>query len=1059
MKKKAKSGLLAIIFFSIIFIISIFVFHTIVSEFVIRHAICFGIESLVPPDNEPDSIKAIMFKSNHSFVLGLNINTVTIKNKNDVNSALTEYNTLNKSTKAVLNSENTLINDLLKKIATLEAAAKKTNRGTSLWKKISLTDKILIIVGILTLMFTILNYNNVKNKEKKKRREEEKLFYKREDEYRNFIQEKYRTIELPFCKDHNLLLMDKIFIDLYAKEKKTQKVALNALLENDKSILLGSPGAGKSLLCKKLLFEYAKNKEEIRIPILIILRAILNTKQDIHTYVKTQISERFGEITKDSITETLLKKGKFLIIFDGYDEVMSDPKYKNEITDFINNNNNCGYIITCRENVYENDFDSILSENKGKYSLVGFSPQQIKKYIEARNTSNVLIEELLIDIYKRVDLKDLAQNPLMLSMIIFLYGEEKKLPYSKGEFYSLVTCYLLQDNKDKLDSVDLDLNLQSLSCIAWYMHCEGWQRIKKEKIIELLIEELNFDKQQALIKFDTFVRSKLIYESEGTQSIYEYRHYTIQEYFVALYINKYYQGNKNKKDILLENFKANNRWREIVKMFSNIYDDDVSTFLFDLYEIKINNNTSVALECMAETKFPEQNIANKILDQHLEQSVEEWEITVPKTMGLLISSIKEEAIGEIKKKIGEKVFIFFKEQLNRENLNDEELKIITESLAYSCTKEACELIICYKKDKSDIIFNALKEIGNLAITYLVSMAKNGHNNAVFYLNKIAMLNENDEYFDCNKAIEAMIELLWEKDEKAIATIPYLSKKDMIDKLELIFTNNYYEDTKINSIKKNGFEYIWEPFDNASMNLIISRMSYLIFNNFDEINFSAPIDNRIAIPLRIKELYERKHEKIKSIIDDDHNVKLEKTIERETGTNLEYWLDKWANVNNRDKEYIFEDSNRKSFLLLLQIGLMFCFFFLFLPKSSNYSSSNTGFIFLVMSVLCLVSIVYLIILDYPNIDREIYSKKEILPYMKFGFTSKKEILILCILILSSSPIIWIFIHKDYDVTMYFLYAFDFQLFLYITLIIWARYKKWNSKNPLSELIEAQQFMGF
>jgi len=660
---------------------------------------------------------------------------------------------------------------------------------------------------------------------------------------------------------------------------------------------------------------------------------------------------------------------------------------------------------------------------------------------------------LLIDIYKRVDLKELAQNPLMLSMIIYLYEKKQWLPYSRGEFYSLVTNYLLQDNKDKLNNVELDLNLKSLSCIAWHMQCDGIQIIKKGEIVKVLIEQLNFNNYEAYEKLNTLVRSKLIYESEGIKSIYEFRHYTIQEYFVALYINEYYQGNKDKKDILLEKFKANKRWREIVKMFSNIYDGNVSVFLQDLYEVEKNTNTSVTLECMAEAKFPEQCIANRILDKYLKQPIEKWEKAVPITMGLLISSIGEETDGEVKREIGGKAFIFLEKQLNKKNLYDNELEIITKSLAYSCTKEACELLIRYKIDKSDTIFGSLKEISNLAINHLVSLAKDGYNEAVFYLNKIAMLNEDDEYFDCNKAVISMIELLWETDEKAIMVIPYLSQKEMIDKLELIITDNYYDDTKINSTEKNGFEYIWEPFSNASMNLIISRMCYLLCKIFDKIKFSVPIDNRIAVPMRIKELFGDKQEQIKPIMDDDRNVRLEKIIERETDTDLEYWLNKWADVTNRGEEDIFENS-KKNFLLFLQIGLLVCFSYLFLSIDNSLiidSVSVVWYYFVIFALL--VSIIYIIISDFPNIDKEIYSKKEILPYMKYGFTSKKEIIIICLFVLLSSPVMWFFINEDYNTVKYiFLCAFDFQLFLFITLMIWIRYKKWNSKNPLSELID-------
>ena len=112
--------------------------------------------------------------------------------------------------------------------------------------------------------------------------------------------------------------------------------------------IIGSAGSGKSTLVKYLFLKAIEDK--YKIPIKIELRYLNDYKGNIFDYILNEIFKLNDLSESDEISDRLLKSGKFLIFFDGYDEIRYEIKETTtkDIDDFVKKYNKNNYILTSR---------------------------------------------------------------------------------------------------------------------------------------------------------------------------------------------------------------------------------------------------------------------------------------------------------------------------------------------------------------------------------------------------------------------------------------------------------------------------------------------------------------------------------------------------------------------------------------------------------------------------------------------------------------------------------------------------------------------------------------
>lgn len=233
------------------------------------------------------------------------------------------------------------------------------------------------------------------------------------------------------------------------QKTKTIKKPAELLKEGTRVLVVGAPGAGKSVLVKYLALQILSLDEyHDRLPIFIELKSISQDKfkkleeNFENLLVENIVNKALGlDENRDLIHNRLkesLKIGKVNIFLDGLDEIKAEPffnKLCESISSFlkvINPSNNL--IISSRPYAVETVFHSIK-----EMEIAPLNSNQIKQFIHCYypEESTALIEQL-----EKREQKELTRVPLLLSILISLY-RKKQVVDNRLDLYKLIINYLV----------------------------------------------------------------------------------------------------------------------------------------------------------------------------------------------------------------------------------------------------------------------------------------------------------------------------------------------------------------------------------------------------------------------------------------------------------------------------------------------------------------------------------------------------------------------------------------------------------------------------------------
>ncbi|MCB0745516.1 MAG: NACHT domain-containing protein, partial [Ignavibacteriae bacterium] len=202
------------------------------------------------------------------------------------------------------------------------------------------------------------------------------------EDYLDVMNEKF-SYSKTFLHRENNLKFKEIFFPISVINHKRRKINYSEILNffNHKTkctSIIGEAGSGKSMLAKHIFLNSLK--KDFRIPILIELRNFNN--EDISFNEKVhRILNNNNLAPNILIFNRLLKKGKFIFILDGFDEINTSVKSQlvNDIDSFIDKFNDNYFIITSR---YNSGLNSIPRfEN---HYIKSLTKKQIDEYIDVQ---------------------------------------------------------------------------------------------------------------------------------------------------------------------------------------------------------------------------------------------------------------------------------------------------------------------------------------------------------------------------------------------------------------------------------------------------------------------------------------------------------------------------------------------------------------------------------------------------------------------------------------------------------------------------------------------------
>jgi len=391
-------------------------------------------------------------------------------------------------------------------------------------------------------------------------------------------------------------------------EKNEKPRPFGKVLEIHKRIaLLALPGGGKTLLLKRLAVAYAdRNRRQSSedalpdldvIPVLIRCREWREHIQCPIITILQKLPEISGDIRLSGIAEVLIplfKKGRILLLVDGLDEIHNDAHrttFVEHLETFLDEFKLTRLIVTSREAGFglvapcisrfcdrwrvaplqENAITSLCDHWQSL--MVGNSPQ-------AKTEGQEVAQYLL----RNDSLRRLAENPLLLTMLLVVKHGSGRLPPDRVSLYSRAVEVLLDTwNIKGHDSLNPKEAVPQLACVAFQMMKVGKQTATEKELLTLLEDARDKVPQIRRYAKDTpsdflkrvELRSSLLVEAghkvEAGQTVpfYQFRHLTFQEYLAAIAAVEGHYLEYNKNDTVLtplEPYLITEEWKEVVPM-------------------------------------------------------------------------------------------------------------------------------------------------------------------------------------------------------------------------------------------------------------------------------------------------------------------------------------------------------------------------------------------------------------------------------------------------------------------------------------------------------------
>ncbi|MBE9125300.1 MULTISPECIES: NACHT domain-containing protein [unclassified Coleofasciculus] len=352
---------------------------------------------------------------------------------------------------------------------------------------------------------------------------------------------------------------------------------LTVVKKYPKLMILGKPGAGKTTFLKYLAIQCIGGEFQTHlIPIFITLKdfAEAENKPTLLDYITGTVGGRYAM----TLPDTLLKQGRAFVLLDGLDEVREEDSQRvlKEIRDFSDYFRDNHFVITCRIAAREYTFEKFT-----EVEIADFNKEQIQNF--ATNWFHgkaVKSKTFLQRIEENKPIRELATNPLLLTLLCLAFEETGDFPANRSELYKEGLDALLKkwDAKRGIHRDHAYKKLSSqrkedlLSKIALTTFEQGdyflKQKVAEQYVTHYIRNLPGATTDEEALQLDSEVVLRSIEAQHGllverAKGIYSFSHLTFHEYFTAREIVVVKQS---KKELLqnLVNHLNEKRWREVL---------------------------------------------------------------------------------------------------------------------------------------------------------------------------------------------------------------------------------------------------------------------------------------------------------------------------------------------------------------------------------------------------------------------------------------------------------------------------------------------------------------
>ena len=394
-----------------------------------------------------------------------------------------------------------------------------------------------------------------------------------------------------------------------------EPVELHQALRNDRLVIVGDPGSGKTTFLRRIGFalsqtwlgedpEAAKSRLGIAdkpFPILVSIGKLLQHMRNAREakekglpttddsaawlphYLTTAGSESGWDLSKDFF-EKKLRDGPCVALLDGLDEA-PNRQDREKVAGLIGRATKAydrsRFVVTTRPVAYRGkallpDFQEVQIElldtpametflTRWSEGLYKKSPERAKKHAS----------ELLAALRNLPEVRRMARTPVMLTALAVVHWNERRLPEQRADLYESIITWLLRsrEQREGRSSADRSLMLLANFALAMQSHKKGRQiQVGKRWAAESLTSRFQAESEEDRLTQST----EFLDEEEVDSGVVVSRgndlrfwHLTFQEYLAARAIAG--QGDAAQQKLLLtRDTLFQPEWREVALLLGGI---------------------------------------------------------------------------------------------------------------------------------------------------------------------------------------------------------------------------------------------------------------------------------------------------------------------------------------------------------------------------------------------------------------------------------------------------------------------------------------------------------
>lgn len=475
----------------------------------------------------------------------------------------------------------------------------------------------------------------------RKRKEKTGLDYYRED-----LEAKTLRISHPWMKEEQTLtdvLVPINFETGKTTEREQLEVYLTRMYAKNRSLRLlitGKPGSGKTIAMRVIARTlWAVDEDTAPVPVLMSFTDIKGIKNGEELEKKIVEKLRFhqfeqgkkNETTAETFVRQNLDTGRLFLLFDGYDELEKSARQAaaRMLNDFLDTHRKIPAVFSSRTALYDSEL-AFADLKPRRIRMAPFTPFAILRFLsqwqfEGKKSSLELFEM----INGRAHLSELASNPLMLTIITFLYSKPKyTLPDNRVQFYEQCSLALLEEwdrtkQVDRANKFESDQKVAVLSRVA-FQHISSAgiddELIDREvihKYVREVMEGMSLKKEEYPLMRDEIVRNSGLIHAIPPND-YRFPHRTFMEYFAAYYLEK-----KKSFEEMLELYNQDpGKWKEVLLLYLGLnknkdYADAILKRLIADFEKDMTGGTTsnlILFPALTQCAVPDPGLADTILN-------------------------------------------------------------------------------------------------------------------------------------------------------------------------------------------------------------------------------------------------------------------------------------------------------------------------------------------------------------------------------------------------------------------------------------------------------------